>query len=176
MRRLVLLFVTVVAGCNAAPPLQRSCNGQTVGLCAPYEYAEVSAASLDPSELTIADFSMNAMIHVELSTCDMAPAAHVVDLEAVVPAGGLPTAVDGGSSSGGESVMSLLTLRDDGRHGDMTAGDGVIDVTVTNPFINTIPAMTNIVLRFTPRSTTPGGCSGPPVEISYRTGPMRPSM
>lgn len=161
------LLLALAAGCDA-PPLERSCAGQEVLLCAPYEYAEVTAASLEPDELPIADFSMSAHIRVETARCDMAPAAHVVELLAIVPD---RTPADGGT---GEpvSVTSLLML-EDGRDGDPTPDDGIIDVTVPNPFLTTVPADSDIRLRFVPRSTTPGGCTGAAVEIPYHTGPMR---
>ncbi len=165
IRRVFLLFVVLAVGCDAAPPLERSCAGQEVDLCGPYEYAEVTSASLEPNELPIADFSMNAQIHVELSRCAMAPAAHAVDLSALVPD------MHDAGTGGGLGVVSLLTL-EDGRDGD-TAGDDVIDVTVPSPFIATLPEESDIVLRFTPRSTTPGGCTGKTLEVPYRTGPAR---
>jgi hypothetical protein len=169
MRRLCLLFVILAAGCDTEPPLERSCAGQTVDLCGPYEYAEITAASLEPDELPIADFSMTAHIRVELSRCDMAPAPHAVDLGVIVPDTMMP--FDAGGGGDDISVMSLLTLQE-GRDGD-TPGDGVIDVTVANPFIATVPDERDVTLRFVPRSTTPGGCSGKSIDVPYRTGPMR---
>lgn len=133
----------------------------------PYEHAEVSAASLEPSELTIADFTLTAHIRVELARCPMAPAPHDVLLAAIVPD---PSPADGGSGAP-VRVTDLLTL-EDGAGGD-TAGEGVIDVEVTNPLLPTLPAETDILLRFTPRSTAVAGCTGASLEIPYRTGPER---
>jgi hypothetical protein len=115
---------------------------------------------LEPSELTIADFSLSAHIYVELARCADAPAAHVVDLTALVPEPDAGDAV---------RVLNLLTLAE-GADGDV-AGDGAIDVQVPNPFGSTVPANTDITLRFTARSSAPGGCTGGSVDVSYRTGP-----
>ncbi len=153
-------------GCDA-PLLERSCAGEAVGLCVAYEHAEVRAASLEPSELPIADFTRTARIRLELARCPMAPAPHVVDLAAIVPD---PSPADGGSGVP-VRVTHLLTL-EDGAGGD-TAGEGAIDVEVTNPLLPTLPAETDITLRFTPRSTAVAGCTGASVEIPYRTGPER---
>jgi hypothetical protein len=153
------LLILLCTACDGGA-LERSCGGARVGLCVPYEHADVTTASLAPQELTIADFSMRAQIHVELARCADAPAPHVVDLSAVVPTG-----------AEGVQVMSLLTLMD-GADGD-TPGDDVIDVDVANPFIGTVPANTDITLRFVPRSTAPGGCTGGVFEQPYRTGTER---
>lgn len=128
----------------------------------------MSAASLEPSELPIADFSMSAHIRVALERCPVAPAPHVVELAAIIP-DEMPR--DGG---GGEPVRvtALLTLRE-GADGDPVEGDGVIEVDVANPLLATIPPETDITLRFTPRSTAVAGCTGAPLEIPYRTGPAR---
>ncbi len=163
MRLASCLIALIAIGCDT-PPLSASCAGQRVMLCGPYEYSEVRAASLEPSELVIADFSMRAQIHVELARCDAAPADHSVDLSAIVPAA---------DAGGAVQVMSLLTLRD-GMDGDPVPGDGIIDVDVANPFIATVPAQSDVMLRFTSRSTAPAGCTGASLEVPYRTGPARP--
>jgi hypothetical protein len=164
---LVIEAVIAAAGCDA-PPLERSCAGQDVGLCAPYEYSAVTSASIEPDELPVADFSMTAHIRVELARCDSAPALHVIDLVAIVPDEDPPD----GSTGEPVEVTSLITLRD-GVDGDAVAGDGVIDVEVPNPLLNTIPTETDITLRFTPRSTAPAGCTGASFDVAYRTGPER---
>lgn len=148
----------LLAACESST-LDRSCRGERVELCGAYEHSEVLLAELEPPELVIADFSMRAQIRVELARCADAPAAHAVELSALVPEGEDVV------------VMSLLTLTDGG-DGDMP-GDDVIDVDVANPFIATVPAESDITLRFTPRSTAPGGCTGAPFEQPYRTGPER---
>ncbi|HJL16837.1 MAG TPA: hypothetical protein RMH99_14330 [Sandaracinaceae bacterium LLY-WYZ-13_1] len=165
MRRLVVAALLLLpTACDDPPPLERSCQGNTVDLCAPREYAEVAAASLDPSALPVADFSETASIRVELERCEDAPAPHVVVVEALVPTD-LP---DGGT---GAQVMNLLTL-EPGADGD-PPGDDVIEVEVTNPFIATIPPETDITLRFTARSAAIAGCSSGALEVPYRTGPRR---
>ena len=162
-----LVAVTLVAasllGCEPGTELERSCGGEAVGLCGAREVAIVDSASLEPAALPVADFSMNAQIRVALSRCEDAPAEHEVELSALVPGAGGPDA--------GVQLMSLLTLRP-GQDGD-PPGDDVIEVEVINPLLATLPAETDITLRFTARSTTPGGCTSGFLELPYRTGPRR---
>ena len=165
--RVAPLLALLVLACEGSA-LERSCGGNAVELCDPYEYAIVTGATLEPPELPVADFDELAAIRVDLGRCADAPAPHVVLLSAIVP-DDMPA--DGGGA--GVSVMSLLTLEDDGSNGDPTAGDGVIDVRVVNPFIATVPPETDITLRFTPRSSSPRPCTGGSFELPYRTGPMR---
>jgi hypothetical protein len=161
---LALAFVLLV-GCESGPPFERSCGGAEVDLCGPREWADLSNASLEPPELPVADFSLTSHIRVELAACDDAPAPHVVELSVLAP-----VEVDGGGAP--LRVMNLLTL-EDGRDGDAVAGDGIIDVEVSNPFLATVPAETDVTLRFSARSTTLGGCTSGVIELPYRTGPMR---
>ncbi len=167
MRAYLALSLALAVGCDA-PPLERSCAGQEVGLCAPYEHSVVTAASLEPDRLPVADFSRTAHIRVELARCEAAPAPHVVELLAIVPDEDPPD----GSVGEPVRVTSLLMLRD-GADGDAVEGDGVIDVEVANPLLNTIPAEASITLRFVPRSTAPAGCTGASFDVPYRTGPER---
>lgn len=155
-------LLVLAAGCQGTD-LERSCGGEPVNRCDPYEHSVVRAASLEPPELPVADFAVDAHIRVELERCADAPAPHVVELFAVVPA------PDGGPPS---RVTSLLTLRE-GREGDPMEGDGVIDVRVPNPLLVTVPAASDILLRFVPRSLRPLGCTGEALELPYRTGPFR---
>lgn len=157
---LVAAALATTTACESAPPLERSCAGEAVELCAPYEYAEITSASLEPSELPVADFSRNAQIRVELDRCPEAPDPHVVRLQAIVPDEEPP---DGGTEP--VRVIDLLVLED--------VVDGVLDVEVANPFIATVPTETDILLRFTARSSGPGGCDSGSIEIPYRTGPER---
>lgn len=157
----------LIGACEGGAPFERSCEGERVDLCGPYEYALVHSASLEPSNLPIADFSLEATVRVELDRCEMAPAPHEVLVDALIPGG------RGGSDGGAPalSVVNLLTL-EEGRDGD-EPGDAVIEAEVTNPFIATIPPETPVTLRFTARSTAVGGCSGGVYELPYRTGPPR---
>lgn len=164
LRLLALAALTLCAGCDATR-LASSCGGERVELCGPREWAEITDARLSPEGLTIADFDMRAQIRVTLDRCGDAPAAHAVDVTVLVPSDR-----DGGA---GVEVMSLLTLVD-GEDGDPTPGDGVIEVDVANPFIATVPADSDVTLRFAARSTTPGGCTSGTFEQAYRTGPPRP--
>lgn len=158
-------------GCEV-PLLQRSCAGERVALCVPYEHSVVTSASIEPAELPVADFSMDARVRIELERCPDAPAPHVVELLAVVPDG----------EPGEVRVTSLVTLRD-GEDGDPVDGDGIIDVTITNPLLVTVPPESDITLRFSPRSLRRDtsdpldiGCTGESFDVPYRTGPFREMM
>ena len=157
----LIIAAATMSGCDESL-LASSCGGALVRVCEPFDWAEVDDASLSPEELPIAGFVETAQIHVELSRCADAPAPHGVDLLAVI-----------GTGADEFRVVNLLTVRD-GEDGDPVPGDGVIDVAVTNPFIATIPAETDIALRFVARSGVPGGCASGALEIPYRTGPNRP--
>ena len=170
MTPITLLFVAsagMSSGCDNTD-LGRSCGGEFVLACGPQEWAEISDAQLGPPRLTIADFAMRAQVHVELMRCADAPAAHEVEITVLVPDG--EPAEDGGVPV---RVTQLVTVVD-GEGGDAVAGDGVIDVDIANPFVATIPADTDVTLRFVARSTTARGCSSGTFELPYHTGPPRP--
>ena len=156
-----LLAALALAGCEGTR-LERSCGGELVELCGAREWAEITEATLSPEELSIADFSERAQIRVVLDRCDDAPADHEVELFALVP---------GGDDDAGARLMSLITLRD-GEDGD-PPGDSVIEADVANPFIATVPANSDVTLRFVARSATPGGCTSGTFEQAYRTGDPR---
>jgi hypothetical protein len=162
-RTLLAVVATLASACETEP-VARSCAGEPVELCAPYEFAAVTAASLEPAELAVADFSLTARVRVELARCDRAPAPHAVEVFALVP--------ESGSESG--RLTSLVTLRD-GADGDAIEGDGVIEVTIPNPLLVTVPPESEILLRFQPRSQQPLGCTGGALDVPYRTGPFRAS-
>lgn len=162
------LALFLAMGCDpAGTELERSCRGAEVELCQAAEWAELSEASLTPPNLRVADFSLNAQIHVALERCEDAPALHEVDLLVVVP-----DDMPGPDASLPVQVIHLLTLVD-GAGGDAVAGDGIIDVDVVNPFIVTVPAETDVTLRFVARSDALGGCTSGTAEIPYRTGAVR---
>ena len=155
-----LLAALALAGCESTR-LDRSCGGEPVELCGAREWAEITEATLTPEELPIADFSERAQIRVVLDRCDDAPADHEIELFALVP----------GDEDAGARLMSLVTLQE-GEDGD-TPGDSVIEVDVANPFIATVPARSDVTLRYVVRSTRPGGCTSGTFEQAYRTGDPR---
>jgi hypothetical protein len=157
------LFGVLAMGACASEPLDKSCAGDPIPGCRPFQYSVATAATVEPSGVEVGDPSANVQFHVYLATCGAdSPGTHTV----VVSSVGRGSGPDGGS---GERVTNLLELRDDGRNGDAAAMDGVIDVTVTNPFVTSlVPANADITLRFEPRL---GTCIGAPVAIAYRTGP-----
>jgi hypothetical protein len=164
-RALTTLVLCALAGCSCGDGslLERSCDGEAVALCEPYEYAVVTEGSITPMEITLGDPRQRAMVHVRYDKCERAPGNHQVRISALT--GGVMRP-DGG---GGAALVSLVTVRDDGAGGDTVAGDGEIDVMVDNPFSTTLPEESDLELRFEP--FLPPGCSGETLGgVPYRTG------
>ncbi len=154
-----LAALGAAAGCDDdRTPLQRSCDGEAVGLCQPHAYAKVTAASLTPDGIALGDPTATAMVHVEISTCAAAPGMHEVRIEAFGERGsGLP---DAGRS---EMLFMLDVVEHD--------GSGTIDVTITNPFGTDLPPEADLELRFVPFLDP--SCRGEALGgIPYRTGPI----
>jgi hypothetical protein len=163
---LVLLSAACLLACGGEdPPLTRSCAGEAIPNCRPYEYAVVTAASLEPDGILVGDPAATVHIRVELDTCgDRSPGPHTVAIRALVTTGGAAGA-DAGSSG---RILSLEEVADDGvTFGDEVARDGSIDVFVPNPFIGDVPVDTDMTLRLAPRLNT---CEGDTFELPYRTG------
>jgi hypothetical protein len=165
MRFVFLLFCLGICGCgDNRPPLVRSCDGMAVGPCAPFAYAEVDEASFLPDMLEVGDLNADAQVHLRLSTCaEASPVGHSVHIQALVTRAS--TFDDGGSSTMAFDVDSVY---DDGTHGDAVAKDGMVDVTIPNPFTSVYPPNASVTLRFTPRAST--ACEGTSLEIPYRLG------
>jgi hypothetical protein len=159
------------ASCSLGPPLERSCAGRYVDTCDPYEYAEVAAATFDPSGLSPGDPRMGATVHVELRTCGATtPATPSVQIAAVITGAGgvLPFDAQGADAGGTGDDTRIYQLT------SVSASDPqstTIDTTIDNPFDGRIPANTDITLRLTP---VIGGCEGGAITLPYRTG-ARPS-
>ncbi len=170
-RFLSLLLLALLASCDEST-LERSCSGEGVTDCLPYEYAEIVEASMEPAGLPVDALGEELSIRVVFDKCERAPRPHVVPI--VMRVGGLD---DAGSDA---RLINLLELRDDGENGDETAMDGVIDVTVPNPFfgISDVPTNTNVTMVFQTRmpadcssGTCIGGtCRSPEYQLTYRTG------
>lgn len=160
---LATLAASLAAGCT--DDLEASCCGETVGTCAPYTYAIVRSATVEPPEIMPGDPTPEAVAHVrvEYDSCRAdAPGNHRILMQARTTGRGLPDA--------GEAVrtIELDVLYDDGMtHGDAVARDGVVDVMVPNPFFD-VPPSTTMTLRFTPQLAS---CSGEAFETEYTTGP-----
>ncbi|MGF1467711.1 MAG: hypothetical protein ACFCGT_16420 [Sandaracinaceae bacterium] len=153
--------LALVASACGTDDLTRSCDGQFVGACRPFELAVITEAAFTPQLLPVGDFAQRAQITVAFDRCEMAPRRPIVVLSARIPNPEEP---------GEERIIPLLDLEDDGTNGDPVADDDVIDVDVANPFIANVPPNTELTLRFVPRSGV-GGCAGEAVELPYRTGP-----
>ena len=166
-----ILILVVLAGCEDKSLFEESCGGEPVPNCLPYQYSIVEEASIEPSRLTINDVSQRAQVRVRLSTCSGGDVTHTVALSVQV----------GDSDAGDDlSIIDLLTLADDGStEGDETAGDGMIDVDIPNPFIGErLPENQDVTLRFVSRARPDcsGGmcigtsCISEPVDVPYRLG------
>lgn len=166
-----------LVGCDdGGAPLERSCRGQAVPNCLPYEYSVVTEASLSPSGVMIDDPTAMVDVRVRLSNCgEDTPLGHEVAVRALAPSSSGLT--DAGPR---DSVFDLLSVRDDGEtYGDTVAKDGLIEVTVPNPFVGP-EALVNqdLVLRFMPAAPAQcsggacigGTCQGEVLEVPYRTG------
>jgi hypothetical protein len=162
-----ILFCVCLGACGG-DPIEQSCDGEALPSCRPFEYAIAESATADPGMLEVGDPLSEIVFHVTLRTCGaQAPDPHRVAVSAVSEGG--PGGLDGGA--GGTRVTMLLELADDGStFGDPTAKDGVVDATVSTPFMSSLVSPNaDIRLRFTPRSRS---CSGEYVEIPYRTGDL----
>lgn len=144
----------------------RSCRGQAVPDCLPYELAMLEAASLMPDGVPVGDPTVRVDVRVELSRCEAFERNHEVTLQ-IRTLGESPR------------IFDLVTLRDDGRDGDAMAGDGLIEKNIENPFFGPeIPADADVVLRWqarAPRDCSSGECVGGTcrseiLETPYHTG------
>lgn len=153
------LWVLVALGAVACsgppePPEVRSCRGEPVLECDPYEWAVATAASFDPPAVPIADPRVRPTVVVELETCGATtPSAPTVQIYAVF------RETDAGEPG---RAISLATVR------AASATDTRIEATIDNPFTLSIPPETDVTLRFLP---VVGGCDGEAFELPYRTGP-----
>lgn len=179
MKRALLPFTMVafaLASCGEDPIHERSCAGEAVTNCLPYEYAEMVSAEVSPDGIPLNAPDQVMTFHVVFDKCADAPRPHTVPVTLRVDGG--TTAPDAGE---GSTLIELVTLRDDGEGVDAVAQDGVIDAELPNPFfgIRGVPASEAIVLRFRTRAppdcssgTCVGGtCQSEHIEIPYRTGP-----
>lgn len=165
------LVCASACGDDAAPPpdelLAKSCAGERLDACEPYAYAIVTAASVAPERLRVGDLVADARMQATVRSCGAAaPARPRVRVDAVTTV----SVPDAGPS---ERAFFLFEQED-------TDGDGVIDVTVPNPFDTGFPPDTRLTLRFTPRVevpvTLPDGtitarsCEGAALSVPYTTG------
>lgn len=153
---LPILAGLALAACSSdegGTALERSCRGERVLECDPYEYTAVTAASLTPERIAPLDPDARATVRVELDGCEMAPGTVEVQLFALL------APPDAGA--GEVRVVDLgLSVRDED-------GDGVIEQLLGNPFGREIPGETELTLRLVP---VRAGCQGDPLEVAYETG------
>lgn len=156
-RRIAALLTTLLsAGCAPGTDADRSCAGERVLECDPYEWGVVTSATIEPAAIPLGDPRVRAHFVVEVATCGATtPATPTIQVQALLgPVDGPPT-----------SVAELTTLR------AASPTSTTIDVMVDNPFTleGGVPPNTEIRLRFLP---VIGGCDGDALEVPYRTGPF----
>lgn len=155
-------------GCTRAPDFERSCNGEYINACMPYEYTQVVTASLEPQRISPGDNLGVATVRATFRNCgERAPAPAALQITAVIARAGTTVPFDsqgdGGSTGSGERIVPLGTYRN-------TSSDPLVFVaTIENPFDEvSIPGNADFTLRF--RSII-RACEGDGIESSYRTGP-----
>jgi hypothetical protein len=159
---LAALASVVATGCGSSgSTFDRSCAGEAVPNCRPYDYSRVSEGSLTPDDLQIGDVTATGTFHARVDTCASAPSTHEVVVKLLATRGG---ALDAGDSL---MVFTVATLHDDGTMGDETAGDGVYDQAILGPLGSEIPPSSDVTLVFEPRA---GLCVGDTLEVPYHTG------
>ena len=172
MKAPVLTLALLAAiGCDDGTLLEQSCSGEAVPNCLPYEYARMVSAEVTPQALPIDALGEELTFRVVFDKCERAPRPHRVPVV---------MRVGGDDAGAGASVVALTTLADDGTAGDAVAGDGVIEVSVPNPFfgLNGVPANADVVLGFQARipmdcssgACVGGTCQSEALEVPYRTG------
>lgn len=150
---LFLGLVLALAGCEAGTSLARSCGGERVLECDPYEWSGVLDATFTP-DVPLGDPTVPVDVTVDLESCgETSPAAVAVNIQALV------------GSGASLRVADVATVR------AAAAGETRIEATIENPFTvgGTIPPEEDITLRFVP---VIGGCEGDAFEMPYRTGPV----
>lgn len=148
-----LSLLLALAGCGPSTNLARSCGGERVLECDPYEWSAVLDGTFTPN-VPIADPTTRVDVTVDLESCGAStPGAIAVNIQALV------------GSGDDLRVADVATVR------AATASDNRIETTIDNPFSlgGTVPPDTDITLRFVP---VIGGCEGDAFELPYRTGPV----
>ncbi len=172
MRALSLVVVAASLsglGCDqAAGAFDRSCGGEYINSCMPYEYTQVVTASLEPERISPGDNLGVATIRATFRNCgERSPAPPALQITAVITRAGTSVPLDGRSDGGitgsGERIVPLGTYRN-------TSSDPLVFVaTIANPFDEvSIPGNAEFTLRFRSVVNT---CEGDGIETPYRTGP-----
>lgn len=163
-----LIVSAFASACDGGVPtpaeaFEKSCSGEAVLTCRPYQYAIVREATVTPNNVEVGDPLARLMIHVAYDSCDASPGRHVIGIRALTGS----SVVDGGT---GGSVLYLDEIHDDGMNGDAAADDGLVDVEVPSFFdVFGIPTDADLTLRFEPNLED---CTGGAFELPYHTGPM----
>lgn len=143
------LCCVFVLGCAEGTDFERSCDGEAIDNCLPFEFTVIKSVSFGPENVKVNDPNARVMVSVEFERCEEAPLPHEFSIR------GLKN----------ESLFDVVSLRDDGMsEGDMVAEDGLINVEIANPFFgDTIPRSSEVTLRAqvrAPADCTSGTCRG----------------
>lgn len=150
---LTVLLTLALTGCGPSTDLARSCGGERVLECDPYEWSVVLEGTFTQN-VPIGDPTIRVDVTVDLESCGATtPAPIAVHIQALV------------GSGDDLRVADVATVRAD------STSDTRIETTIGNPFTlgGSIPAERDITLRFIP---VIGGCEGSAFELPYRTGPV----
>ncbi len=150
---LCLGLVLALTGCEPGTTLARSCGGERVFECDPYEWSTVLDATFTP-DVPLGDPTVRVDVTVDFESCgDTTPAPIAVNIQALV------------GSGDDIRVADVATVR------ATSASDTRIEANIDNPFTigGAIEPEQDIVLRFVPVT---GGCEGDAFELPYRTGPL----
>lgn len=153
------LVFALIAGCSAEPEataFERSCRGERVLECDPYEWSVVRGAELTPARIRPGDPEARARLRVAYEACAMRPGPARVQLLVRLDLDADVRVVDLG-----------IAVADDGTGADARADDGVIEAALGNPFGREIPPDAAIAIRVVP---VIAGCTGDALEIDYETG------
>jgi hypothetical protein len=142
--------------------LSKSCAGEVIPNCRPYEYGIVREGSVAPDGVEVGDPLATVDVRFVIDGCSDAPMAHAVRLIAIDENASTP---DGGTTG----RMTILDTFRDGSSRDDDPDIGVFEGTVENFFLTTlVEPMTDLTLTFEPQIDV---CTGGTVDLSYRTGP-----
>ncbi len=170
LRFVLALALLVGSGCNGGgdltpeESLSKSCNGDVIPNCRPYEYAIVREASVSPDGVEVGDPLATIDVRFVIDACADAPMMHAVSLQAVDATGGA-----GDSDAGPTGRMTTLDTFYDNSSRDDNMEVGVFEGSVQNFFLMAlVNPNTDLVLTFEPRIDV---CHGGSIELPYSTGP-----
>jgi len=161
---LVVLLAGLGCGDEDLTPeqsLEKSCAGEVIPNCRPFEYAIVREGSIAPDGIEVGDPLARVDVRFVIDVCPDASGVHAVALTALDEMGGRDAGMTG-------SMVTLDTFRD-GSARDENPAEGIFEASVENVFLSElVRPEADLLLAFEPRIDV---CRGGSVELPYRTGP-----